>query len=113
MTYRNEEIAKIETVLDYHIGKDRDTRSHSEQIRILMLRKRRFFFITAINVLALVFFGYWFFSGITELPSWIFWVLAVVFALNLASIAWQKKQIDEAIGFLESGQAPVQDRTGK
>lgn len=111
MTYRNEEIARIETVLDYHVGKDRESKPRSEQIRVLMLRKRRFFFITAINVLALVFFGYWFFSGITELPSWIFWMLAVVFSLNLVSVAWQRKQIDDAIGFLESDRVLGSDRS--
>ncbi len=106
MTIREEDIARINTVLDYHIGKDRVSLSRSEQTRLLMQRKRRFFFITAINVLALVFFGYWFFSGITELPAWIFWILAVVFALNLASVAWQKKQIDDAIEYLESDRSP-------
>lgn len=104
MTYRQEEISRIRTVLDYHVGKDRDSKSKSEQIRLLKLRKRRFFFITAINILALVFFGYWFFSGITQLPSWIFWILAVVFVLNLMSVVWQRKQIDDAIDYLESGQ---------
>ena len=111
MTYRNEEIARIETVLDYHVGKDRESKPRSEQIRVLMLRKRRFFFITAINVLARVFFGYWFFSGITELPSWIFWMLTVVFSLNLVSVAWQRKQIDDAIGFLESDRVLGSDRS--
>lgn len=106
MTFRSEDIARIETVLDYHVGKDRREKPKSEVLRILMLRRRRFFFITATNILALIFFGYWFFSGITELPSWIFWVLAVVFVLNLVSVAWQKKQVDDAIAYVESGQAP-------
>lgn len=105
MTFRNEDITRIETVLDYHAGKDRHDRSEHELLQILRNRKNRFFYITVINILALVFFGYWFFSGITELPTWIFWVLAVVFVLNLTSVAWQRKQIDDAINYVESGQA--------
>ncbi len=109
VTFRKEDIARIETVLDYHVGKDRQDKPKDEVLQILMHRKKRFFYITAINILALVFFGYWFFSGITELPTWIFWVLAAVFVLNLASIAWQRKQIDDAMSYVESGQAPVRE----
>ncbi len=106
MTIRKEDIARIETVLDYHVGKDRHEKTKGEVMQVLMHRKRRFFFITALNILALVFFGYWFFSGITELPVWIFWILAMVFVLNLISVAWQKKQIDDAITYVGAGQAP-------
>ncbi len=106
MTFRNEDIARIETVLDYHVGKDRGEKPQEAVLQILMHRKRRFFIITIMNILALVFFGYWFFSGITALPGWIFWVLAAVFALNLASVAWQKRQIDDAIAYVEAGQPP-------
>lgn len=106
MRFRNEDITRIDTVLDYHVGKDRIDKSREEVLRILMLRKRRFFIITIMNVLALVFFGYWFYSGITALPGWIFWVLAAVFVLNLASVIWQKKQIDDAISYVEAGQPP-------
>jgi hypothetical protein len=104
MAFRNEEIARIETVLDYHVGKDRHDKPKGEVLRILAHRKRRFFFITIMNILALVFFGYWFFTGITALPVWIFWILAAVFALNLVSVAWQKRQIDDAIAYVEAGQ---------
>lgn len=107
VTFRKEDIARIETVLDYNVGKDRHDKPKNEVLQILMHRKKRFFYITAINILALVFFGYWFFSGITELPSWIFWLLAAVFVLNLVSISWQRKQIDDAISYVESGQASV------
>lgn len=107
VTFRKEDIARIETVLDYNVGKDRHDKPKNEVLQILMHRKKRFFYITAINILALVFFGYWFFSGITELPSWIFWLLAAVFVLNLVSISWQRKQIDDAISYVESDQASV------
>lgn len=102
MTYTDQELTRINTVLDYHVGKNRDGKSVSEQIRILEHRKRRFFFIISINILALVFFGYWFFSDMTELASWIFWVLAAVFVLNLISVNYQKRQIQQAIEYLSS-----------
>ncbi len=103
MVYNEEEVARIRTVLDYHVGKGRDDKPVSEQIRILQYRKRRFIFITAINVLALVFFAYWFISGLTELASWIFYILIAVFLLNLLSISYQKRQIEQAISWLQTG----------
>ena len=85
MAYNKMETKRIETILDYHIGRDWGQKPVSEQVRILMLKKRRFLFITLTNILALFFFGYWFLSDITQLADWIFWVLVAVFTLNLLS----------------------------
>ena len=107
MVYNKMEKARIETILDYHIGRERDQKPVSEQVRILMMKKRRFLFITLINVLAIVFFGYWFVSDMTQLADWIIWVLAAVFVLNLLSVFYQKKQIEMAINYLQSGAGSV------
>lgn len=101
--YNEQEKARVRTILDVHIGKQHQAMPVREQLRMLSLRKRRLTIIAAVNILALVFFGYWFFSGITELASWVFWMIVVVFTLNLASVSHQRRQITLAADFLESG----------
>ena len=101
--YNEQEKARVKTILDVHIGQQHVSMPVQEQLRLLALRKRRLTFITAVNILALVFFGYWFFSGITELASWVFWMIVVVFALNLVSVSYQRRQITLATDFLASG----------
>ena len=91
---------RIRAVMDQHIGKNHDKQPVSRKLEMLRLRKRRYVFITLINVLALVFFGYWFFSGMTELSSWVFYLLAAVFVLNVISVRYQKRNIESAEEFL-------------
>lgn len=109
MIYNEQEKARVKTILDVHIGQQHRSMPVPEQLRLLSLRKRRLTIITAVNVLALIFFGYWFFSGITELASWVFWMIVGVFTLNLLSVSYQRRQITLATDFLESGGATASE----
>ncbi len=95
MEYSDEQIKKYETFLKYHIGKDFDKMDKQQQTEALQSRDRRFNLLMIVNIIALVLFAYWFLGGVTQLPDLIFYILIVVFALNMLSVVYQKKILGE------------------
>lgn len=72
-----------------------------EQVELLRKKKRRQLWFLIINIIAILFFGYSFFYGITELSNTILYILAAVFTLNVLLIFYQRKQIGELIDYLK------------
>lgn len=69
----------------------------SERIEFLNKRIRKKNWLIGLNVLAILFFSYSFYYGITQLGETLFTILVVVFIVNVGLILLQKRQITEMI----------------
>lgn len=93
---------EIRAVLELHIGKDYENVDKQDQMAILAKKRNRYWIMIAANLFALLFFSYSFISGITQISEFIYYVLGVVFVLNLLLIMYQRKQIQSTMNFLNS-----------
>lgn len=91
---------EIRAVLELHLGKNFADIAKNDQIDILNKKRKRYWIMIAANLFALIFFSYSFIAGITEINEYIYYILGVVFVLNLLLIFYQRKQIGIAIDFL-------------
>lgn len=56
-----------------------------------------------LNLLAIIFFSYSWYFGITQLSNTIFTILVAVFAMNVVLIMFQRRQIRELSDFYRTG----------
>ncbi|WP_372637094.1 hypothetical protein, partial [Fodinibius sp.] len=54
----------------------------------------------AVNVAALLIFGYSFYFDITELSQTVFLIIIAIFGINVGLIFYQKKQLKELVEYL-------------
>jgi|SRR5699024_2081166 len=73
----------------------------AEKIEILQKKDRSQWWKLAINVIAIIFFGYSFYFGITQLSDVILYILLAVFGVNVGLIFYQKKQIRRLIEYFK------------
>ncbi len=98
--YRQDE-QRYQSYLRVHLKKDQRELSLPEQIEALEKRDRSRWLHLIINIAAIVFFGYSFYFGITQLGQTFFVIIMVVFGINVGLILYQKKQIKDLISYLE------------
>ena len=91
----------VRAVLELHIGKNFADVSKDEQVNILVKKRKRYWLMIAANLFALLFFSYSFIYGITQINEFVYYVLGVVFVLNLLLILYQRKQIQTTLQYLE------------
>ncbi|HEX6981648.1 MAG TPA: hypothetical protein VF181_02705 [Balneolaceae bacterium] len=96
----SEEQKRLQSYLNIHLKKDKQTLPISDQIDDLHKRNRNKWFQLGINVLAILFFGYSFYYDITQLSQTFFIILVAVFGVNVGLIFYQKNQINELIDYL-------------
>lgn len=104
MGFSEEQAKKYETFLKYHLGENFANLDQEEQQKLLKARDRWFNFLMIINVVALVFFSYWFLADVTQLSDIVFYVLLAVFLLNMLSVGYQKKMLGEVKEYVRSRQ---------
>ena len=104
MEFSEEQIKKYETFLKYHLGENFADLNEEDQQKLLKARDRRFNLLMIINVVALIFFSYWFLADVTQLSDIIFYVLLAVFLLNMLSVGYQKKMLGEVKEYVRSRQ---------
>jgi hypothetical protein len=92
--------AEIRAVLELHIGKNYADVSKDDQVNILTKKRNRYWIMIAANLFALLFFSYSFIAGITEINEFVYYILGVVFVLNLLLILYQRKQIQSTLQYL-------------
>ncbi|HET6527841.1 MAG TPA: hypothetical protein VFG39_03740 [Balneolaceae bacterium] len=92
---------RLQSYLNIHLKKDKQTLPVSDQIDELHKRNRSKWIQLGINILAILFFGYSFYYDITQLSQTFFIILVVVFGVNVGLIFYQKNQINELIEYLE------------
>ena len=92
---------RLQSYLTVHLKKDELSLSESEKIDALHKKKRNKWIQLAVNIAAILFFGYSFYFNITQLSQTFFIVIFAVFAVNVGLIFYQKNQIDELLEYLQ------------
>jgi len=95
-----DEQKRLESYLNIHLKKDELSEQISEQIEEMHKRKRNKWIQLGVNIAAILFFGYSFYYGLTQLKQIFFIIILVVFVLNVGLIFYQKNQIDELVAYL-------------
>lgn len=92
---------RFKSYLNIHLKKEQQELPLSGQIQALHKKDRNKWWQLAINVAAILFFGYSFYYDITQLSPVVFYVIFGVFGINVGLIFYQKKQIHQLINYLE------------
>ncbi|WP_445666521.1 hypothetical protein [Fodinibius sp. AD559] len=92
---------RLQSYLTVHLKKDELSLSESEQLDALQKKKRNKWIQLAVNIAAILFFGYSFYFDITQLGKTFFFIIFAVFAINVGLIFYQKNQIDELLEYLQ------------
>lgn len=100
-TYSSEEKERYRSYLKIHLKQEEQGLPPDEKIAILKKKDRNKWWMLAVNVAAILFFGYSFFYGITQLSDTLLYILLAVFVINVGLIFYQKKQLQELIEYLE------------
>lgn len=100
--FRNsEEQERLQSYLNIHLKKDKESLTLDEQIEALEKRDRNKWIQLAVNIAAILFFGYSFYFDITQLGQTFFIIIFVVFIINVGLIFYQRNQIQELIEYLQ------------
>jgi hypothetical protein len=91
---------KLQSYLTIHLKKDELSLSSADQIEALYKKKRNKWIQLAVNIAAILFFGYSFYFNITDLSNTFFYIIFAVFLINVGLIFYQKNQIEELIDYL-------------
>lgn len=98
--YDSETRKRLESYLSIHLKNDQLELSEDKQLEALQKRGRAKNWHLIFNVAAVLFFGYSFYYGITQLSETFLIAILAVFGINVGLIFYQKKQIDELIEYL-------------
>ena len=99
--YSKQDEERFESYRRVHLKKSDEGLSREDEIELLQKKNRNRWWLLLLNVVAIVFFGYSFASGITQLSDTLFYILIAVFIINVGLIFYQKKQLSELIEFLK------------
>lgn len=99
--HNSEDQERLESYLNIHLKKDEQSKPPAEQIKALNKRDRNKWIQLAINILAILFFGYSFYYDITQLSQTFFIIIFAVFVINVGLIFYQRNQIQDLIDYLE------------
>lgn len=91
---------RLQSYLNIHLKKDKQSLSLDEQVEELQKKNRKKWIMLAVNIAAILVFGYSFYYDITQLGQTFFIIIVVVFGINVGLIFYQRKQINELIDFL-------------
>ncbi|MGF1671578.1 MAG: hypothetical protein ACFCU6_14125 [Balneolaceae bacterium] len=109
MSYSDDDVRRLKSYAKVHLRKNSEL-SVSERIPLLEKKKRSKFYQILLNVLIILFFGYSYYYEITTLGDIFFYILAIVFTINVIMLHLQRKQIDELMQYYrsESGEAAAE-----
>lgn len=92
---------RLQSYLNIHLKKDEISLPTRQKIEALYKRKRNKWIQFAINIAAILFFGYSFYFKITDLSQTFFLIIFAVFVINIGLIFYQKSQIEELVDYLQ------------
>ncbi len=110
MAYTDSDKKRMESYEKIHLRKHQD-RPVSEKKTLLEKRKRSKFYQIILNFAIILFFGYSYYYDITSLGDTFFYVIVIVFAVNVVLLFYQRKQIDELMQYYNESlnHSPVND----
>lgn len=97
----NQEQQRLQSYINIHLKNEKQALPVEQQIEELHKKDRNKWIMLAVNVAALLVFGYSFYFDITELSQTVFLVIVVIFGINVGLIFYQKKQLKELIEYLK------------
>ena len=92
---------KFQSYLKIHLKKDELSLPPDDQVEALQKKKRNKWIQLAVNIAAILFFGYSFYYDITQLSHTFFYIIFAVFVINVGLIFYQKNQLDDLTEYLE------------
>ncbi len=102
MTYSEEDLERFRRYKRIHLKHDEMEAPLDKQLESLQKRERNKWIQLAVNVLALLFFGYSYYFDITQLSNTFLYILIAVFIVNTVLIFYQKRQILELKNYIQS-----------
>lgn len=91
---------RLQSYLNIHLKKDKQSLPLDEQVEELHKKNRKKWIMLAVNIAALLVFGYSFYYDITQLGQTFFIIIVAVFGINVGLIFYQRRQINELIDYL-------------
>lgn len=91
---------RLQSYINIHLKKDKQSLPLEEQVEELDKRNRRKWIMLAVNIIAVVVFGYSFYYDITQLSQPFFIIIVAIFGINVGLIFYQRQQINELIEYL-------------
>lgn len=74
--------------------------SASDKIEMLRGRKKRMYIMLGVNILALLFFVYSWFFGISNISNWVIYTIVMVFGVNVGMIFYQLSTLNKSVDYL-------------
>lgn len=99
MSYSSSEEEKFDAYLNVHLRSKQDL-PDEEKIPELEKKLRNKFIQFVVNIIIIVLFIYAFFNDLTTFGDWFFYLIFVVFAINILLLAVQRRQINELIEYI-------------
>ncbi|HMB97805.1 MAG TPA: hypothetical protein VKM36_04950 [Balneolaceae bacterium] len=100
MNYSDEDIRRLESYANVHLRKKTDL-PDKQKIPALEKKRRSKLYQLLLNIVIILFFAYSYFYDITSLGDLLFYILVVVFLINVIMLIYQRKQIDELISYYQ------------
>jgi amino acid permease len=100
MKYSDEDIRRLESYANVHLRKKTDL-PDKQKIPALEKKRRSKLYQLLLNIVIILFFAYSYFYDITSLGDLLFYILVIVFLINVIMLIYQRKQIDELIGYYQ------------
>lgn len=96
-----QEQQRMQSYINIHLKNEKQALPIEEQIEELHKKDRNKWIMMAVNVAALLIFGYSFYFDITELSQTVFLIIIAIFGINVGLIFYQKKQLKELVEYLK------------
>lgn len=97
----SEEQKRLQSYQTIHLKKDQLSLPARDRINALQKKDRNKWIQLAVNIAAILFFGYSFYYDITQLSKTFFILIVAVFGINVGLIFYQRNQIQELIDYLQ------------
>lgn len=102
MSHTSQDLERFKSYEKVHLRGIEESTAAREKIEALQKKDRNKWYMLLFNVIAIIFFTYSWYFDITALSDTIYFILLIVFSLNVALIFLQKRQIRELIDFYQT-----------
>ena len=100
MKYDKDDIRRLESYARVHLRKKTDL-PDKQKVPALEKKRRSKLYQLLLNIAIILFFAYSYFYDITSLGNLLFYILVIVFLINVFMLIYQRKQIDELIDYYQ------------